>query len=248
VNRRPRAVRLRAGAHTFEVEAVLLDKDGTLVDLDAYWGPAARRWIEVASRGDPRLARALGERLGFDLERGAVIREGPFAGMTLAALAELTADALRALGVPVAEALARARAARAAGARTARDAPLLPVGDVEGALTELRRAGLAIGVVTSDDRRAAERALRAIGAAGLVDLVVAGDEGLPPKPDPALVASAAGRLGTVPARTLVVGDTELDRRMAVGTAGFVAVVPSGRPFAGADAAIRSIDELVVEAP
>jgi phosphoglycolate phosphatase len=230
------------------VEAVLLDKDGTLVDLDAYWGPPARRWIEVASGGDPRLSRALEERLGYDLERGAVIRGGPFAGMTLATLADLTAGALRELGVPVAEALARARAARAAAAKAARDARLLPGGDVLGALAELRRAGLAIGVVTSDDRRAAERALRAIGAAGLVDLVVAGDEGLPPKPDPALVALAAGRLGTVPARTLVVGDTELDRRMAVGTAGFVAVVPAGQPLPPTDAAVRSIDELVVEAP
>jgi len=243
-----RSIRLRAGARTFDVDAVLLDKDGTLIDLDAYWAPAARRWIEEAAGGDAHLARALRRRLGFDAERGIVVRSGPFATMTLAELADLTSRLLEELGIGGPEARARAGAARRDAADASMQAPIVPIGDVAGSLGALHRAGLAVAVVTSDDRRAAERALEAIGTAGLVDLLVCGDDGAPAKPDPGLVTHVAERFGTVPRRVLLVGDTELDRRMAEGAGGFVAVAPPMGSPPAADAVVSSIEDLRIVGP
>ena len=48
-------VAVTAGGVTFEVDAIAYDKDGTLVDLDAAWGPAARAWVETAAQGDAAL-------------------------------------------------------------------------------------------------------------------------------------------------------------------------------------------------
>lgn len=238
--------RVRVGRRSFDVEAILFDKDGTLVDLDAYWGPPAGRWIEVASGGDPALAGFLAQELGFDRATGTVLPGRPFAGMTLRELGELTTGLLLSRGIPSSEARARAERAREAASAAARRARVVPIGDVAGAFRRLRRAGLALGVATSDDHEAAERALLALGVRDLVALVVGGDDGAPAKPDPGLVEWAAARLGTRSGRLLVVGDTDLDRRMAVRAAGFVAVVRAGRPAPPTDPVVGSIDELVVE--
>lgn len=237
---------LRANDRTFAVEGILFDKDGTLVDLDACWAPAARRWIEVASGREPDLSDALRRELGYDEERRTLVRGSPFSEFTLEALAELTARLLMSRGMAQGEARARAQAARRAAAAAAQEAQVVPIGDVAGALRRLRTAGLVLGIATSDDHAAAERALMALGVRDLVGLIIGGDDSAPPKPDPTLVDWAATRLGTSPARLLVVGDTEVDRRMAVTAAGFVWVDPREGRAVDADAVVRSIDELRVE--
>ena len=237
---------VRAGERAFEVEGVVFDKDGTLVDLDAYWGRAARRWIEMASGGESRLAEVLRRELGYDDARGALLRDGPFSRSTLQDLADLTVRLLVSWGVPSSDAQARAEAARRAAIAVAGEAPVVPIGDVAGTLSRLREAGLRLAVATADDHEAAERGLAALGVRGLIDLVVGGDDDAPPKTDPRLLRWVAARLGTSPSRLLVVGDAELDRRMATEAAGFVAVATGGALHPEADAVVGSIDELGIE--
>ena len=64
-------VAVTAGSVTFEVDAIAYDKDGTLVDLDAAWGPAARAWVETAAQGDAGLMSELATRMGLDLDAAA---------------------------------------------------------------------------------------------------------------------------------------------------------------------------------
>ena len=50
---------IRAGGARFDVDAVIFDKDGTLIDLLASWSPAGQAWIDVASGGDAELAESV---------------------------------------------------------------------------------------------------------------------------------------------------------------------------------------------
>ena len=81
-------IRVEAGGVVFEVEAVAFDKDGTLIDLDSAWGPAARHWVEAAAAGDLDLAKDLASSLGLDVDTGRLLIDGPFAVGTVRALYE----------------------------------------------------------------------------------------------------------------------------------------------------------------
>ncbi|MER7506396.1 HAD family hydrolase [Nonomuraea pusilla] len=103
-------------------------------------------------------------------------------------------------------------------------------------LRDLRRHGARVGAV-SPSRNCAEVLARA-GLARLVDARVDGVDaasaGLPAMPDPAMLAEAAGRLGTAPHETAVVAETEPALRAArAGHFGLVVAVRSpGREHAG----------------
>ena len=145
-------VTMMAGGVAFEVEAVAFDKDGTLIDLDAAWGPAARAWVETAARGDVSLMAELAARMGLDLDRDHLVTGGLFAVGTLGQLHETTLQILEEKAIPDPGPVADA--ARHASARAGEEGRVVPLGDVVGTFRNLGRAGVKLAVVSSDDRSA----------------------------------------------------------------------------------------------
>jgi phosphoglycolate phosphatase len=80
-------------------------------------------------------------------------------------------------------------------------------------LDRLRVDGWKIAMATGKSRRGVETALRVHGWADLFDSTHCADDG-PGKPHPAMVLEAMKALGVPPARTIMVGDTAHDMRMA----------------------------------
>jgi HAD superfamily hydrolase (TIGR01509 family) len=76
----------------------------------------------------------------------------------------------------------------------------------------LRARSLGSGVVTNTPRALAARLVRRARASP--DVVVGGDEVAKPKPAPDMIWLACERLGVSPARVLVVGDSRHDREAA----------------------------------
>jgi phosphoglycolate phosphatase len=230
------------------IDLVIFDKDGTLIDFDAMWGP----WvIELARRLESLTGRVLApglfEALGYDVTTGRTIAGGPLAATPMARLHELTAELLIAAGVE--EGSARAAVARAweppdpvALAR--------PVADLRPMLSALRAAGCRIAVATSDDRGPTQMTLAGLGIADLVDALACADDGIPVKPAPEMVWAVCRALGVEPARAAVVGDAPADLAMGrAAGAGLVVGVLSGvgrradlEPFA--DLVLGSVAELV----
>ena len=105
------------------------------------------------------------------------------------------------------------------------------------------------GVLTTDDREPTLASLEAVGVDALVDGVVAADDGVPTKPDPAAVRELATRFGLEPRSIAVVGDTPADLQMARGAGARLAIgVLSGlgtretlEPFA--DVLLASVAEV-----
>lgn len=90
-------------------------------------------------------------------------------------------------------------------------------------LTELRRRGYRLGIVTNGNPLVQNRKLDCCGLRSLVDqVVVSGDEGVH-KPDPELFRRAAARFGLSPSQCLFVGDHPVNDIHGALSAGMSAV-------------------------
>ena len=126
-------------------------------------------------------------------------------------------------------------------------APVYP--GAQAGLERLRGAGLALACVTNKPREFAVALLERRGLAGYFAHVLGGDSFERRKPDPLPLLRAAAALGSVPANTLVIGDSANDA-IAARAAGCPVVLVSygynhGEPVAGigADAIIDRIDAI-----
>jgi phosphoglycolate phosphatase len=240
---------LSAGGVRFEVEAVVFDKDGTLIDLDVSWAAPGRAWVEAASGGDPLLWSELAGALGYDGEAGRLVPDGVMAAGTLDELDRHTRMVLVGAGLAAGTVEQRIDRARRVAIESALQVEGIPtLGDVAGGFRRFAAAGIVLGVVTSDDRAVAEATLQAIGVDRLVCRVVGGDDDIAPKPSPDGILAVCRDGGVGPARTLMVGDSTADLLAArnAGLAGFVAVGARSPAADGADAVVASIDDIAID--
>ena len=202
-----------AAGRRFEIETVVFDKDGTLVDFDHLWAPRTVRWAArlEAETGVPRLANALYRAVGYDAEKATATPDGPIAVGSMNDVYALAAGVLFQKGYDWHEgySLVVGAAAETLSAPAAA-AEVRPRGDVAGALRRLHAAGLRLAIATNDERALTEAMLRHLGVAHLVTAMVCGDDGLLPKPDAAGLQRLAAQLDTSTARMAMVGDSATD--------------------------------------
>jgi HAD superfamily hydrolase (TIGR01549 family) len=190
---------------------VVFDKDGTLIDFHAMWGG----WIiELARRLEVAAGVAVAERLfqtvGFDPATGRVAPSGPLAIASMAELRGLTAEVLRAAGLP------EQKAERAAAEAWYIPDPVAlawPLADLPALFRALRERGLHIAIATTDDRAPTIATVEALGIAALVDALACGDDGHALKPAPDAILSLCRMLEIAPAQAVMVGDTLADMQM-----------------------------------
>jgi len=129
-------------------------------------------------------------------------------------------------------------------------APLFP--GVEAGLPRLREAGLALACVTNKPRDFARALLEKKGLLAHFAEVFGGDSFARRKPDPLPLLEACKALGSMPARTLVVGDSANDARAARAAGCPVVLVRygynHGEPIecVDADAFVDRLDQLSLD--
>jgi phosphoglycolate phosphatase len=224
------------------IQAIVFDKDGTLIDFDAMWGgwiaTLARR-LEAATY--VTLAPQLFAAVGFDPATGHVDPAAPLAIGTMTDLRDLAAEVLRAAGLTPASAAAAIQSAWYIPDPVALAKPLADLPRLFGAL---RARGMRIAIATTDDRAPTEATLAALGVAGMVGALACGDDGHPIKPAPDAILNICAQLGIAPADSAMIGDTLADVRMGRGAgAGLVIGVRSG---VGAPALLAAEADLVLD--
>ncbi len=210
--------KLWLGNKAVDIDLVVFDKDGTLIDFEYYWGERTRRCGErliEGMDGDDALRAALFSSLGFNPVTGQTASDGPLATATMPKIYTVATVVLyqHGFGWDDAEAHVRAAFASCMGATPTVDL-VRTLSDVPDLFRRLNQAGVKIAIVTSDDHATAVETLALLGVSGPVSAVVGGDDDIPMKPAPDAFLHVCEQIGVSPARAMMVGDTVADLMMA----------------------------------
>ena len=205
--------------------AILLDKDGVLVDFHRTWKPAIKRAAaRVARLAAPAgEAEALAARLlaivGHDADTDTFLPGSIWAAGTQEELFDAWSEALPGTAR---EAIAAEVTAELSAAEPL---PPVPLPGLLEAPEQARHSGWKLAVVTNDLTRSARATAQRHGYAHLLDAVIGSDLVARPKPAPDLVHRAAAELSLPSARMVVIGDNVHDGEMAraAGCAAFIGV-------------------------
>lgn len=229
------------------IRGVLLDKDGTIVDIDKTWVPVARLVVEeiVSRYGARGLQEELLEAIG--IRAGVVDPDGSMARGTNQGIARDFLEVLARHGTAVLED-ELAVFSRACFDDYCAKVTIYPtVEDLAGLLERIRSGPRALGLATADTLVSAENCLRQLGVREMFDFVGADDGVITPKPHPDLLHEFCRVCGLEPGEVVMVGDTtadvELGRRGGAGMV--IGIAPEGTRVARmADIRLDSVTEIV----
>lgn len=200
--------------------AILLDKDGVLVDFQRTWKPAIRRAALAVAGQDEALALKLLEGVGYDRATDSFLPGSIWAAGTQEELFDAWHEMLP--GTP------RDHVVRTVSAilEAAVPEPVIPLPELRVLMQRARKAGWKLAVVTNDLTASAERTARLHEIDHLLDTVIGSDQCARPKPHPDLVRHAAQRLALPPEGMVMIGDNVHDGEMArrAGCKAFIGVL------------------------
>lgn len=223
--------------------AILFDKDGTLVDFDRTWGPAAGAVMRRFAGPDDAALVRLHEASHFLPEEDRFLQSSPLIAGSSRQYGPLWAQIL---GVPATMDFFHEidRLFREEGARF-----LTPLGNPAHALGRLHARGLPIGIATNDAEPNARLQAIQLGLDDLLSAIYGYDSGYGSKPAPGMVEAFSALTGIAPGEIALVGDTRHDLHTAR-NAGAIAVLVRCGPglvddFAHeADFVVDTVDDFV----
>lgn len=206
------------GCHV-DPRLIVFDKDGTLIDFHHMWHTWFAHFMrsldeQVTLR--PGVRKELGKTLGYDPDTDVWDTTGPLTVASTVELDTLVAGLLYRhydLTWEQAASIVRLVEEKARSVLERQDL-VRPIGDVRGFLSALRRAGITLGLATTDTRAPTEKTLKALGLTDLFAAVVCADDGISLKPAPDMALTICERVQIAPGEALMVGDTVADLSMA----------------------------------
>jgi phosphoglycolate phosphatase len=212
------------------LKAILFDKDGTLIDFDATWGPAAYEVMRTLAQGDAAKLDALMEVSHYVEAERRFEPSSPLIAGSSASYGPLWAAAL---GRPPGSDLYDEMddLFRFWGLET-----LAPIGEPAAIASDLKARGLKLGIATNDAERSARAQATALGLDPYLDYVAGYDSGYGGKPHPGMVLAFAEACACRPDEVAVIGDSlhDLHAARAAGAAGFAVLTGPTRAAARAE--------------
>lgn len=226
-------VRFGAVFPLFDAGLVVFDKDGTLLDFTATWRP---KFLAAVERLLPGLATAAGLRaalydaLGYDPASGSfhlyapsrpeVARHfTPFATAPSQAITATVTTVLYQHSRPhLSWDACEQRVQQEFVPALADTHDLVPTTDLAQLFSTLYAAGVALAVITSDDRGPTEATLTQFNIRQFIDFIACGDDAYRHKPDPEALLAASEQLGVPLERTAMIGDSVMDLQMGAAAA------------------------------
>jgi phosphoglycolate phosphatase len=185
------------------IRGLLFDKDGTLLDYHASWGPVNIRAADFAAKGDPALASHLLEIAGVDRSTGRAVTDSVISAGTTIDIAETWIGG----GAPF------DRESLVSGLdRLFFDAAadMVPVTDLPALFDWFKARGFRLGIASSDSEEAVRAMARIFGIAAHLDFVAGYDSGHGMKPDPGVVGAFCKAMNLRPEQVAVIGDNTHD--------------------------------------
>jgi phosphoglycolate phosphatase len=233
----------RQGAAISRLRGILFDKDGTLLDFEATWGPLYRRLALELAGDDLEKAQTLLLSGGLDPATGRVVAGSVLGAGTTHDIVDLWFPDLaeQEFGEMVRRIDAEFHAHGSVSS--------VPVPRLIETIQRLVHDGYLLGVATNVSTHAARHAIAAVGAEAHLPHVHGYDSVARPKPAPDLVHAFAAAAGLPTAAIAVVGDNRHDLEMAraAGAGAAIGVLTGNSSLADlsplADAVLKSIADL-----
>jgi len=210
----------------FRAQAIIFDKDGTLIDFDAMWGGWVvylAEQLQATCGFDVREALCLA--MGYDAKTRKVSPDGKLASRPMSQLYQLTVEVVQAFGLNTSEAEWMVEKAWCIP-----DPVMLakPLTDLRALFSDLCEHGIQVAMATADDRAPTQAMIEAFDIEEFIHSMICADDGIPSKPAPDMVLTLCERLKLQPKNVMVIGDTSSDLKMArAAGAGFAVGVLSG---------------------
>ncbi|WP_060536816.1 HAD family hydrolase [Paenibacillus bovis] len=236
------------------IQAVLLDKDGTLLDFNRMWGfwtdevmqhinlhLAAHNYM--LEPGDiPAIWGTVHNEQGKMIDYDA---QGPLAMGTMDEVYAVLIWHVYRTGLSWAVSKSIVHdCIRQADLSMERSRPAYPLPGVRGFLDRCRQQGIRLAVVTADQTDNARRHLEWMGMTDDFDIIIGNDRVRQGKPFPDMVLLACEELGIAPGQTVVIGDTNGDMQMGRAAGCLLTIgIGAGVDASSADAVITSFAQL-----
>jgi len=204
------------------VESVVFDKDGTLIDIHHYWSSMIRIRASfiakklASSKNNVEIEDFLIDLMGVDLSTGKMKSSGPVGVKSRGFIVDMVTDALHLKGVDTDREEIESIFLEV-DRETSKDIlPLLRLlPGVEDFLTGLKKCGVIMIVASTDVTSRTKIAMEALRIDHFFSKIFGGDAVDNSKPSPDLVVKAIKECNLVPNNLVVIGDHPVDIKMGL---------------------------------
>lgn len=201
----------------YEIEAILFDKDGTLIELDALWsGWFNQLWLQINEKKAlvKTNKQTIAQSIGLDIHKELISVKSPLAMGTMEDIAIILSYHLYEEGIPWDEAVKIVRQSM----NTVHEAidwetSLQPIRQLEAFLKEAEAKGIKLAVVTSDDTNIARLHLELLGLDHYFTSILGSENIARPKPFPDIGIASCHALDVSVENVIVIGDTNADMNL-----------------------------------
>ena len=198
-----------------DIQAIIFDKDGTLMKFDSFWVDvsrcAIRDILRQLNRDDIPMSRLL-EALG--ISGGTADIDGLLCNGTYEQIAMAIGEILRKFGVDISntDIVKMTVSAYNDNADSGKIEPACA--NIRGMLEKLKNGGRKLAVVTTDDSQITHKCLEKLGIEDLFEKIYTDDGINPIKPNPGCALEILSEFRIPAEKAVMVGDTMTDIRFA----------------------------------
>lgn len=217
-----------SGVNLENIELVVFDKDGTLIDLYRYWSRMiefrAEKICDYYGLETALHKNKLMHKMGVDLSRGILKPEGPVGILPREVVRKAAENYLDECGhAGTSQVCIKIFNDVDEESEMLLDELVVPIEGASELLEGLKNKECKLAIATTDKTYRAELALKYLKWDGLIDIVIGADKVTNSKPDPEMLERICADLGVEPDRSIMIGDAKTDVQMGI-NAGFNASI------------------------